>query len=356
MKITIAERLHPFSHRAGTKFLLPGTSLIVEVFPTRLCFSDTERVLQPFVASPGFQGRLQGFTAGLDLERARLCVFGSTKEGFIRYFVSAKEEGIYLTMDRAPKASMEKISTGLLLCSSRGMLRGGSPEMRERLSLGIHRAQDWEMIRRRLDLKEILPHWLRLSALSPVVEPPSDRTKGNYPLLEICRQKIEQKERETVLDAFADLFLAALGGVLVPRYKDTDYQGIVGDCGETGGPVLPLLTEAGRYIRSLFIQESAEGLSLLPCLPSQLHCGRMIHIKTSKNLSLDLEWTKKFLRTVVLTSENNQEISLKFPKGIRSFRWNDGSRQIRTVLLDPARNAVLTLKEGKAAFLDRFES
>ncbi len=33
MKITIAERLHPYSHRPGTRFILPQNQLVGTDFP-----------------------------------------------------------------------------------------------------------------------------------------------------------------------------------------------------------------------------------------------------------------------------------------------------------------------------------
>lgn len=363
MKITIAERLHPFSHRPGTKFLLPGTSVIIQVFPTRLQFSDTEGTLEPLFLTWDVKGPLQEFTAELDLEKARLRVFGITKEGPMRYFLQAKEGGVWLTLEKAPKETLFTVAGriafpvqgSVLLFPLQNLDKTPTCNLLPRLSLGLHRAQDWELICRRLDLKEILPLWWRLSALSPCMDPHFDRTQGNYPLLEVCRQKIEQKERETVLEAFAHLFLAASDGVLVPRLVDSAWQGIVRNCAKAEGPVMPLLTEAGRYIGSLFIQELQGEISLLPCLPPQLHCGRMIHLQTSRNASVDFEWTKKSLRAVVITSQADQEICLKFPKDIRSFRCRQGPL-IRRVSLEGEKRATLILRMGTAASLDRFES
>ena len=103
MKITIAERLHPFSHEIGTKFLLPKSSWAVEVFPTRLNFCDLEGKGDSFYLCFDFSGPIQGFTAELNLELGGLSVFGMTRKGHMCYRLCAKEDGIWLTMEKVPE-------------------------------------------------------------------------------------------------------------------------------------------------------------------------------------------------------------------------------------------------------------
>src|SRR5690348_2316593 len=103
MKITIAERLHPFSHSPGTKFLLPKTSWGIQVFPTRLFFVDLEGRGESFSLTFDFQGPIREFTAELNLERDALYVFGMTQKGYMRYELCCRENSIWLTMERTPQ-------------------------------------------------------------------------------------------------------------------------------------------------------------------------------------------------------------------------------------------------------------
>ncbi len=329
--IKIAERLRPFSHQAGIRFVLPMSSIAVQVFPTRLFFSDLEGKNASFHHDFDFRGPIKQFTAQLDLEKGHLCVFGFTQSGYMRYFLKAEKEGVVLEMD---KPHPGRLSFPLAMTECRC-------EHRERLSLGEHKAQDWEEIKRRLDLKEIFPHWFALSHCMP-------GGQLSHPLLEECRSVIAKREKVKVLEAFESLFLASFEGVLVPRLIDLEYQGILPQ-GEIKGFPLPILTEGGKLIRSLFISEDQGAVGLLPCLPPEFHCGRMIGLKSSRGDFLDMEWTKKALRKVRI--EATGEMALKLPKGIVSCRMKMG-RTLEKLSVDKEGRVFLPAK--KTIFLDRF--
>lgn len=362
MKISIAERLHPFSHTAGTLFLIPHTSWSVQVFPTRLCFSDLEGQEASFFLSFDFEGPIREFTAELNLEQNLLCVFGKTEKGYMRYKLQCKEEGIWLEMEKVP---LEKVSVYRSLPLAEFSLSKGEAKCicafkgeclptLERLSLGMHKAQDWDLVRRRLDCKEIFPHWLRLSQLSPAQISPTEPI-GNFSLLDVCRKKIEQRDKEGILEAFEHLFLAAFSGVLVPRSTDTDHQGIASNAEEysQGTCPLPLLTESGKLIRSLFFRENEGILSLLPCLPTPFHSGRMVGIRIASNTLLSLEWSKKALRRVIIEPGSTEEIQLQLPKGTRSFRVISARGSKKVVDVDSKGRATLPIEMGKTLQLDR---
>lgn len=360
MNIAIAERLRPFSHAVGTRFLIPGTSWCTRVFPTRLEFSDLEGKGEPFFLLFDFEGPIKEFTAELDLEQSCLCVFGKTRKGFMRYTLCVRGEGVELTMKKTP---LDKVGIDHSLLSERFFLcRGESKEVcgnvkhtkllkTERLSLGMHKAQDWDLMCRRLDCKEIFPHWFRLSGLSA-----ASCYAGDFHLLEECRKKIEQRDKEQIVEAFEHLFLAAFGGLLVPRLFDADHHGLIPYQTTTpqGSSPMPLLIESGKLIRSLFIQEKEGVVSLLPCLPTQFHCGRLIGVRLScSNAVLSVEWSKKVLKRVVIVSEKEQELQLQFPKGIRSCRVVRGLKTQETVVVDPNGYTSLLLEPGKNLQLDR---
>jgi hypothetical protein len=331
-RITIAERFHPFSHAMGRKFLLPHTTFCAQVFPNRLNFVDLEAKQEPFSHRFDFAGPMRDFTAELDLEKGILRVFGTTQKGFMRYTVFAKSDGIWLD--------------NTLLLSYPIVIPA---KTQERLSLGTHKAQEWEPVRRRLDCKEIFPLWLHLSHHIPRKE--IDTLEGNYSLIEECRQKITCGDKEKVLESFEHLILAAFDGVLVPRLYDTDFQGILPEPQHLKQlSALPLLTQGAHLIRSLFIQEKADGIALLPCLPPQFHCGRMTHVQASNGVTLHLEWTKKALRRLQISSPHEKEVLLQLPKAIRSCRMKKKRHSIEhgrmTLLLAPRQTIELDRFEG----------
>lgn len=365
MKITIAQRLHPFSHENGTKFLLPNSSYSVQVFPTRLNFVDMEGQMESFFLSFDLIGPFVDFTAELDLELGILRVFGMTKKGYMRYCICAKNEGIWLRVEKIPeeklichrsfsleplRLSKEESLLISLPCKDLRLMKSG-----ERLSLGIHKAQEWELIRRRCDFKEIFPLWLMLSHWIPLKS--SLRNEGNYLLLDECRQKIKQKEKVTVLKSFQHLFLAAFDGVLVPRLYDTEYQGIFPGIEQKNSSLspLPLLLQGADLIRSLFFQEKEEKIAILPCLPPEFHSGRLIGVKSVKGVTLDLEWTKKSLRRLRVFSFHGNEVLLSVPREIRSCRIKQGRRIINRLPIDSESHLHLSLIANQTIDLDRFE-
>ncbi|MBI2811879.1 MAG: hypothetical protein HYX67_13770 [Candidatus Melainabacteria bacterium] len=335
MKIKIAERLIPFSHANGTKFLLPRSNIVAQVFPTRIIFTDVDEKLAPFHAVIPFTGPMKEFTAALDLEKGVLKVFGKTPQGFMRYQVQAKSDGISIEFEKGDKRVLH-LPVNLTIAAH---------EMpSERLSLGNHKAQDWEAVHRRLDCVEILPLWLRIAAWAPKKAPSAQ--VENFSLLRDCRQKIEACDKTKVLEAFERFFLASFEGLLVPRGADTEYQGIAQDTLPEGASPLPLLTEGAKLIRSLFIQEKEGEISILPCLPPQFHAGRMTGMQVPGG-RIDVEWTKKYIRRMTLHTDVDQAMRFKFPKGVTSFRTGKNKKMFA--------DAVFELSKGDTVQLDRFE-
>jgi hypothetical protein len=362
MTITIAERLHPFSHRPGTKFLLPKSSFAVQIFPTRLECIDLAYELSSFAIDFHVNGPIKGFTAELDLESGLIRVFGQTPEGYVRYLLQCEREGLWLTVERAPNeklACRHSFSEQTFLLSPKEKLlipfsaKIAHPVSEERLSLGMHKSQEWEGIHRRLDCKEIFPLWHRLSQWIVTLE--ISAREGNYALLEACRHKLEHRERTTLLEAFESFFLAAFEGVLTPRLFDNEYQGILPGTHALKSSVspLPLLTEGGKLIRALFFQERANEIEILPCLPSSFHCGRMTGIQTSQGHRIDFEWTKKALRRLRIHVFADGKLCLKLPKKT-SCRLKKGRKTIKHSPIDAEGKLSLELQANEILHLDRF--
>ncbi len=362
MKISIAERSHPFSHLPGTTFVVPHTTWSVQIFPTRLFFTDLANKDSSFFLCLSLLGPVSGFTAQLDLEKGILCVFGKTQKGYIRYHIAANQRGIWLELEKTPE---EKLVCSLM--TEKMVLEKGrrvclveqevvSPHLvQERLSLGMHKAQDWDLVRRRLDLKEIFPHWLLMASFVPKVQvDPS--CCGNYSLLNICKEKIQQKDKEGIVSAFQNLFLSAFKGVLVPRIWDFDYQGLILEpqTQEDSLCPLPVLTESSALIRSVFFQEGNREVHLLPCLPPEFHCGRMVGMQALPFATLDFEWTKKALKASIVHPLITGQIHLKLPKGIRSFRLRK-EKSTAKIEVDSKGMAALPLEANRTLRLDRFE-
>ncbi|MCC5832672.1 MAG: hypothetical protein JJU12_06490 [Chlamydiales bacterium] len=322
--IRIAARLRPFSHLSKTSCLIPGTDLVVEAYPARIFLKDLKgNVIKEIILD--IEGPLKRFTVMQDLERGCVTLFSE------RYRFHLLSEG-RVSYAKNPGLPPLPIS--------------------ERLSLGSHKKQDWEAIRKRLDFREIFPLWFRLGSLLTLPER-REPNEGIFSLLEACREAVDAHQPERVVPAFERLFLAGFGGLLVPRLTDDEYQGILPpDRGEATGSPLHLLSEGAALIRSLFVAASDNEIALLPNLPPEFFAGRMVNLLCPPYGELDLEWSKKTIRRLVFKAVKDSEIHFHLRSGIRRYRLRR-SRQDRgeqRVIGEP-----LEINSGSTYLLDQFE-
>jgi hypothetical protein len=328
MKISIKERLKPFSHTPGAACLIPGTSWEIEVFPALI------RLGKKYEAALHVRGPVKDFTLEQDLEKNCVWVFGHAKDGFYRLKFQGKPGGIELAVVNAP---LGFLVNGRQLAKEERLLFADEiefflPTNWERLSLGVSKAQDWDLVLRRFDLQEILPVLYGLSQKIPYINP--QPLQGTGKLLE-----------EKNLDSFCR---AAFSKILVPRLNDDQHQGFVLPETATGDPCF-LLQEAARKIRSLFFHQEGSQISLLPL--NSFNAGRMIGIQANGIGSIDLEWASRTLRRSILRAASSGEMTIKLFKGLRSFRVRTSLSQ-RGHRLEAGKP--LLFESGKTYYLDQF--
>lgn len=296
----------------------------MEAYPARIFLKDFNgKVVKEIILD--VEGPLRHFTLMQDLERGCVTVFSEHYRfhllpgGKISY---AKHPGL------PPQA------------------------IQERLSLGSHKKQEWEGIRRRLDFRELFPIWFRLGSilsLSPRIEP----NEGVFSLLEACREAIEAHQPEHVLPAFEKLFLAGFGGMFVPRLRDEEHQGILpAEAGEARGSPLYLLSEGADLIRSLFLVASDNEIAILPNLPPEFFAGRMLHLLCPPYGEIDLEWSKKTIRRLVFRAARDGEVHFHFRSSVKRYRLHRTLRdkgEVRTI------GEPLEIKSGNTYLLDQFQ-
>lgn len=333
MKIKLSEKYRPYSLDIGSSCLLPKSSWKVTTYPTRIEFTNliSEDSEDSFVVTCSIEGPLSQFTMMQDLERQWVRVFGRGAHGFFSYRLVASAHEIILFLERGPEEGITFTYEGtkrtlkrkeeLIMPSTTSSF---PTAFTEKMHFGCHKAQDWTLIKRRFRLDEILPIWFELGKNIP--QHPKLGV-GTPRLLESCASLLQQKNRQEIGKHLLDLFRAGFEGMLVPRFKDTDHQGLLQDNDEIpkGASPLMLLGEGARLIRQLLVQQQDEKLALLPCLPVQLHAGRFVGIECDE-LILDLEWSKKLLRRCVLHPKSDQTKSFIFQTPIKSFRVRKGPR------------------------------
>lgn len=374
MHIEIAERLKPFSHTPGTVFILPGTNYRVQVFPACFRIDDLSgQTPAPLVqANMNIVGPLEQFTIEQDLEKCLVRIWGESKEGFLRYTLSAFGEGpgVKVVFEKTPSKGISILSTGLWGMQGKASNEAGDvclivPEQTskwmegyaipliDRLSLGNHKSQNWDQMRGRLNFVEIFPIWHRLGQLVP--EQPKNCSIGTLNLLSDCREAINASKPENILPCFKKTFLAGFEGGLSPRLIDTDFHGIL-KCEEIESqdvsPML-LLTEGSKLIRSLFVQVDSEAIHLLPACPPEFHCGRLINTSCGNLGTVTIEWTKKSMRCMRFVAASTQKVMFAAHDGQRSCR-------LRTSLQDRGRiyelGKPLDVIEGREYLFDNFVS
>jgi len=336
MQITIATRLRPFSHTPGISFLLPGSSLRFQIFPAKIFVHDLsvdEARLVKEIDMP-LEGPVDGFTALQDLEKGFLLVWGWTPKGFVRYRIErqdANEKEFAIIYEKHTQDIAKTDFSGYRISDV------------ERLSLGNHKAQDWDLIQRRKSMVEIFPLWMRLGKITPKTT--NDATES---LLNQCQKAISTRDRKAIIPLFRQLYMAGFDVGLSPR-KEDQHQGFkLPVCHHP----LALLSEGSDQIRKLFVQSDQNLIEILPVLPPEFHSGRIIQVECEGLGTVDLEWSKHLIRRMVFTACCDREISFRFQKEIQRFRLRENAKDRGKIM---TAGEVVAVKAGQKYYFDNFE-
>ena len=310
MHIKITERFHPFSHTFGTFCVLPGSTLRLQIFPALIVVHDLLNAVPKLVAEipvPAI-GPIKEFTVQLDLEKGCVHVWGEDSNGYFRYRIFS-DGPLVFEVDKGLSSWTPTLGSIKQVVPAKFVFT-------DRLSLGNHKSQDWDMVKRRDNLAEILPTWLRLGQF--VEEPKYIACEGTASLLNGC----QNISRTHIYDVLHKLFNLAFEGILSPRLTDELHQGFQLTPPPAALSPLILLTEGAKVIRSLFVHFDHNNIFILPRLPPQFHCGRLLQVRCGELGLLDFEWTKKMIRRMVFQAETTGPIQFHFPKDIARFRLN----------------------------------
>lgn len=308
MRIQIKEKFRPFSHEPGTICLIPRTSWEARIYPARIFFRNLETFEEKEVVLDTL-GPVHGFTVHVDLERGEVSVFGRGKQGHFRYLLDEKQ---------FPFLKKTEI-----------------PLSKKRLHLGVGKAQDFSLMRKRMDMAEIFPFWLKMAMWIPDVDLPK-KTIGTMALLE-----------EGKLDL---TFQASFQGIFSPRLFDENFLGLIPETkGAEGISPIGILHAGAKQIERLFFSGEGDTWNFLPNLPKEFHAGRFIQIRTKEGDLIDLEWSKKAIKKAIIRPATTRSISLGLKGGIKKFRIRKSPGQKGEI---GSKN--IALEAGKILYLDRF--
>ncbi len=315
--IEIGSRLRPFSHQPGIRCLLPRSGGVVRCYPTRLILPSREIYLP-------YEGRVEGFTVVQDLERDCVTVFHR-----------------HMTCHILPD---EQVIFGKHPHS----LTFQGP----RYDFGASKKLEMESLRKRCDVREMIPLWIRLGQGFSLPAIPLD-SQGCFSLLAKLQELVACKHHDALFPLLRDLFLVGFEGMMVPRAEDTDFQGIIPkEIGPSINDPLYLLQEGASCLRSLFLHTEGNHVTLLPHLPSPLVSGRIVRERFGCG-EISLAWQKKMIRQVEIYPSQSGEIHLHFPSSVRSYRIRArGERAAQRMdSMSP-----LVLSQGIPYLLDQFVS
>lgn len=336
MKIDIRSRLSPFSHLPGTECLVPLSHFVIKIYPALISIhslKSNETEIIPLNIS----GPVKEFTVIQNLERGEVLVFGKTPSGLLRYTIRAAGERLQLI---AKKPLQLPPADFIFENDIKDMISTS----KERLHLGQHKDLDWELVKRRLDLREILPVWHRLGQLTN-----EEKFSKEASLLQDCHDAVAQRKKDLISVSFKNLFMAGFQGIMVPRKKDSDYQGFALPPTKKNDS-LAILTEGAKLIRSLFISYEDGVVELLPALPSELVSGKLCNFETSF-CTIDFEWSKRAPRRAVIKALQSGALTFKFPKSIQKarLRLNDNDKGVMV-----NSGCLLTIEQGTSYYFDQF--
>lgn len=335
MVISLTEKCKPFTHLPGTHVVLPGTELAFKIFPAKVITYHLTTFAPVAEIALSITGPVKNFTVQLDLDRGYIEVWGNS----FRYRIIAIDGDFKIVVVKEP-------STGLFSSKERLLANHQKKELPiERLHLGVTKKQEWCLVHRRSDLKEILPFWYALSQQVPFYTCENKSSLHQEFLSLLKRGNIVEIGPKLV-----DLYLAGFEGVLVPHFEDRLFQGY--PLAPFYGPSpLSLLSGMKESIRSLFIQEEGERISMLPVLPTEFPCGRMMNVQLDECGDLDLEWSKKRIRRIHFRVNKNCRRTFSFQKDLKSFRFGivKGEKGARVSC-----GSTLSFEAGKSYLFDNF--
>jgi hypothetical protein len=337
----IANRYRPFTHQAGTSLLVPGSSAMVTAYPTNLVVHVNNHVT---TIQWMLSGLIHQFTVMQDLENHHVLVSGFSQQGYFRYVVFVKDTKLVVKLDRGPKEGLnvEVYSQGAETLSKHFQLKEElclqtnvatkSPALcTERISFGVAKSQDWDLVCRRQQPLEYLPFWFALGQTLDVAtlfssKDPSDNTSVEF--LKKAIQDSQDKNKQESLERLHQIFLSCFHSLLVPSRYDCNYQGLTIQAHSfvASHLNLPLLVQGYKCIRELLVSIQNGVIHLLKFLPASFHSGRAANLSVPGAM-LDIEWSKKQIKTVIFTVFDKQTFLFSFQKDLKTFRLKRNSEK-----------------------------
>lgn len=325
--IKLTQKFKPYTLIPGACLPIPGSEYYAQVFPTLWrVFSSSHELLGEGRIS--LSGPVKRFYIFQDLHRGGLAVLSEK----YKYYL---------------------LPSGEKVASIRGSLPSAD-QAEPLLSLGVHKHADLHKMRRRRDLKEILPFWWRLASLTPPCAP-VNAIQPVGKLFHTVYQKIQQREKTEISSLLLSLYLSGFSENFLPRMSDTEFQGILdfSDMDEQNVP-FSLLHSSFGLLRDIFIFHDGDLLEVLPSLPPEFPCGRLTRLLLKGIGKISVEWSKKTLRKVCLHAQENREFLLGVPSPLICCRLRQWEKKQLIASSQISLGEIMEIKAGTTYVWDCF--
>jgi hypothetical protein len=348
LKIKIRNDLYPYTFSFNKDILLTNTNYLVKVFPSLLIFRDINNKKE-FEVELDIKGPVKDFRVIQDLKRGLLSISFFSLDDFISFKILTSDNAAIVFEKIKSNILNIKIDNTSFIASSKKSYDlpikiVSNLSAQEKLSFGNHKKQEIDQINQREDLLEFIPFIYGLSQFFDI------KKSFNINFFIELEKKIDSKQKDNLEEAFLNIKKAFFYDFFVPRNFDFDYQNIFFENLKNIESIY-ILKEYARLIRKTLISEENNLLNILPCLTKQFFCGRMINIHQSF-CDLDIEWSKKLIKKMIVKPFLDKEISFKFQTKIKTFRLKKSLKEKGEILKN---NQKILLKKDGVYYFDRFQ-
>lgn len=308
--IHIREDYRYFTHLPGKESVIPLSKAVAKVYPCRIeVTAELTCLIELKVTGP-----IDGFSHLLNIEKGRVEVFGTAKEGYFHLFLTGKDGKIFLKLYRGNALLIEvdgravTMSKGeeisLLTTETMAM-----PERREKVSFGCYK-------------KPLLENGIALESK-----------------LYCLSQLFPKTPLETLEPILIDLFSPKLED---PYYRGLPFQNNLSD-------KFSLFSSFFQKYRASILVEISDEIHLLRGkLP---HAGRALGL-ICDGFMIDILWKKGKVIKMILHPTYDSKKKFIFPNNAESFRVKGHPKEKGKVF--PAKE-LLSLEQGKALYIDRIQ-
>lgn len=324
MTIAIYHKLKPFSHIKGQSVLIPGSSTLFTSYPCRLEGYNLFQLKPLFCVDFKICNYFLQFTTEVDYDKKTLRVFGHPEAGFIELKIYKKEQTLFLTLERCFQDRLEILLEGKpFILNVKETIKIAEEnfaifDTHERVDFGVFKKQDFQSIEEKKCLKQYLPYIFSLGTKLKIGEPLSASYPLNFiktwPLLD---QNELKKGIEKILYGF-------FSSGFIPSLEDKYFQGLGCEDKSKTSP-LYLLSSIAFWFKDALVKHTGSSLEFFSQVPKELIAGKACDLCFDFG-KVHIEWTKGFLRQVVLVIEKDVGLDLVFPKQVKSFRMKKNKK------------------------------